>query len=167
MTPTTSSDLDQATLRQAYGTFPSGVVAIAARIDDVPVGLAASSFVSVSLDPPLVAVCIQNTSTTWPKFAGAAHIGISVLGEAHDVAARSLAAKTGDRFAGLTIETTPEGAIFIDGASAWLDTTIEQEIPAGDHAIVLLRINALEVHSGVDPIVFQGSKFRKLVVEHH
>ncbi|MGB3771519.1 MAG: flavin reductase family protein [Rhodococcus sp. (in: high G+C Gram-positive bacteria)] len=167
MTSTPPPGLDQATLRQAYGTFPSGVVAIASRIDGVPVGLAASSFVSVSIDPPLVAFCIQNTSSTWPKFAGAQHIGVSVLGEAHDAAARSLAAKTGDRFAGLTIETTPEGAVFIDGASAWLDTTIEQEIPAGDHAIVLLRINALEVHSGVAPIVFQGSKFRRLMEERH
>ncbi|MBY6684743.1 flavin reductase family protein [Rhodococcus sp. BP-149] len=165
MSQTASSELDQATLRQAYGTFPSGVVAIAARIGDVPVGLAASSFVSVSLDPPLVAVCIQNTSTTWPKFRDATHIGISVLGEAHDVAARSLAAKTGDRFAGLTLETTPDGAIFIDGASSWLDATIEQELPAGDHAIVLLRVHGLEVHSDVAPIVFQGSRFRKLVVE--
>lgn len=162
-----TSELDQATLRQAYGTFPSGVVALASRIDDAPVGMAASSFVSVSLDPPLVAVCIQNTSSTWPKLAAAQRIGISVLGEAHDVAVRSLAAKTGDRFAGLTVRTTDDGAIFIEGASAWLDATVDQEVPAGDHVIVLLRVHALEVHDGVAPIVFHASRFRKLVEETH
>ncbi|KAA0924581.1 flavin reductase [Rhodococcus sp. 06-462-5] len=158
----TRTVLDQQTLREAYAQFPSGVVAIAAKIDGVLVGLAASSFVSVSIDPPLVAVCIQNTSTTWPKLELAPNIGVSVLGEAHNDAVRTLAAKTGDRFAGLDLTVTDGGAAFIVGATAWLDTTIEQQIPAGDHAIVLLRIHSLDVQSEVNPIVFHGSKFRKL-----
>ncbi len=158
----THTDLDQATLRRAYAQFPSGVVAIAAEIEGVPVGLAASSFVAVSMDPPLVAVCIQNTSTTWPRLAGLAGIGVSVLGEAHNDAVRTLAAKTGDRFAGLDLETTEQGAVFIAGATAWLETSIDQEVPAGDHVIVLLRIHSLEVQSEIDPIIFHGSKFRRL-----
>ncbi|MFI8565418.1 flavin reductase family protein [Rhodococcus sp. NPDC078407] len=158
----TRTVLDQQTLREAYAQFPSGVVAIAAQIDGVPVGLAASSFVSVSIDPPLVAVCIQNTSTTWPKLESAPNIGVSVLGEAHNDAVRTLAAKTGDRFAGLDLTVTDGGATFIVGATAWLDTTIDQQLPAGDHTIVLLRIHSLEVQSEVNPIVFHGSKFRKL-----
>ena len=147
----THTDLDQATLRQAYAQFPSGVVAIAAEVDGVPVGLAASSFVAVSIDPPLVAVCIQNTSTTWPRLEGLRSIGVSVLGEAHNEAVRTLAAKT-----------TEQGAVFIGGATAWLDTTIDQQVPAGDHVIALLRIHSLEVQSEIDPIIFHASKFRKL-----
>ncbi|OZE83998.1 oxidoreductase [Rhodococcus sp. 15-649-2-2] len=158
----TRTVLDQQTLREAYAQFPSGVVAIAAKIDGLLVGLAASSFVSVSIDPPLVAVCIQNTSTTWPKLELAPNIGVSVLGEAHNDAVRTLAAKTGDRFAGLDLTVTDGGAAFIVGATAWLDTTIDQQIPAGDHLIVLLRIHSLDVQSEVNPIVFHGSKFRKL-----
>jgi flavin reductase (DIM6/NTAB) family NADH-FMN oxidoreductase RutF len=52
---------DSRTLRNAFGCFPSGVTAICAMIDREPVGMSASSFVSVSLDPPLVLVCIQNS----------------------------------------------------------------------------------------------------------
>ncbi len=158
----THTDLDQATLRQAYAQFPCGVVAIAADIDGVPVGLAASSFVAVSIEPPLVAVCIQNTSSTWPKLEGVPRIGVSVLGEAHNDVVRALAAKTGDRFAGLEIETTEQGAVFIGGATAWLDITIDQQVPAGDHLIVLMRIHSLKVQSEISPIVFHGSKFRRL-----
>ncbi|MBY3794464.1 flavin reductase family protein [Rhodococcus sp. 06-1460-1B] len=164
MTLSTTS-LDQSVLRNAFGQFPSGVVAVCAEIDGVKIGMAASSFVAVSIDPPLVAFCVQDTSTTWPKFAAASRIGISVLGELHDVAARTLAAKTGNRFEGLTTTTTDDGALFIDGASMWLDASVTEQVTAGDHDIVLLRINELEVKDGVAPIVFHGSKFRRLAVD--
>lgn len=164
MTLSTTS-LDQSVLRNAFGQFPSGVVAVCAEIDGVKIGMAASSFVAVSIDPPLVAFCVQDTSTTWPKFAAATRIGISVLGELHDVAARTLAAKTGNRFEGLTTTTTDDGAVFIDGASMWLDATVTEQITAGDHDIVLMRINELEIKDGVAPIVFHGSKFRRLAVD--
>lgn len=164
MTLSTTS-LDQSVLRNAFGQFPSGVVAVCAEIDGVKIGMAASSFVAVSIDPPLVAFCVQDTSTTWPKFAAATRIGISVLGELHDVAARTLAAKTGNRFEGLTTTTTDDGAVFIDGASMWLDASVTEQVTAGDHDIVLLRINELEVKDGVAPIVFHGSKFRRLAVD--
>lgn len=156
------TELDQSTLRRAFGQFPSGVVALCAEIDGEPVGMAASSFVAVSMEPPLVAFCVQNTSTTWPKLRTNARIGISVLGEAHDRAARTLAAKTGNRFEGLTTTTTDDGAVFIDGAGMWLDATVTEEVPAGDHEIVLMRINELEIESDVTPIVFHCSKFRRL-----
>ncbi|WP_032388507.1 flavin reductase family protein [Rhodococcoides fascians] len=159
------TSLDQSVLRNAFGQFPSGVVAVCAEIDGVKIGMAASSFVAVSIDPPLVAFCVQDTSTTWPKFAAASRIGISVLGELHDVAARTLAAKTGNRFEGLTTTTTDDGALFIDGASMWLDASVTEQVTAGDHDIVLLRINELEVKDGVAPIVFHGSKFRRLAVD--
>ena len=100
------TDLSPASLREAFGHFPTGVIAIAAEVDGVRVGLAASTFVPVSLDPPLVSFCVQNTSTTWPKLKDLPFLGISVLGEAHDAAAKTLAAKTGDRFAGLETEST-------------------------------------------------------------
>ena len=62
-----SPDMTPSSLREAFGHFPSGVIAIAAEVDGIRVGLAASTFVPVSLDPPLVSFCVQNTSETWPK----------------------------------------------------------------------------------------------------
>lgn len=159
-----ATDLNPTTLREAFGHFPSGVIAIAAEVDGVRVGLAASTFVPVSLDPPLVSFCVQNTSSTWPKLKDLPCLGISVLGESHDDAARTLAAKTGDRFAGLQTVSTDSGAVFIDGTSVWLDSSIEQLVPAGDHTIVVLRVNDITVHADVAPIVFHRSTFRRLGV---
>lgn len=84
-----NSNLTPSSLREAFGHFPTGVVAIAAEVNGVREGLAASTFVPVSLDPPLVSFCVQNTSTTWPKLKGVPMLGISVLGEVHDAAVRT------------------------------------------------------------------------------
>jgi flavin reductase (DIM6/NTAB) family NADH-FMN oxidoreductase RutF len=157
-----STDLSPASLREAFGHFPSGIIAIAAEVDGVRVGLAASTFVPVSLEPPLVSFCVQNTSTTWPKLKDLPFLGISVLGESHDAAAKALAAKTGDRFAGLETRSTERGAVFIHGTSVWVESAVEQLIPAGDHTIVILRVSEITVHDNVPPIVFHRSTFRRL-----
>jgi flavin reductase (DIM6/NTAB) family NADH-FMN oxidoreductase RutF len=154
--------LTQASLREAFGHFPSGVIAIAANVDGTRVGLAASTFVPVSLEPPLVSFCVQNTSTTWPKLKDRPRLGISVLGESHNDAARALAARTGDRFAGMQTVSTENGAVFIEGTSVWVESTIEQLVPAGDHTIVILRVNDITVHADVAPIIFHRSTFRRL-----
>jgi flavin reductase (DIM6/NTAB) family NADH-FMN oxidoreductase RutF len=157
-----STELTEATLREAFGHFPTGVIAIAAEVERELVGLAASTFVPVSLNPPLVSFCVQNTSTTWPRLKDLPRLGISVLGEAHDDAARSLAARTGDRFAGLQTRSTDNGAVFIEGTSVWLESAIEQLVPAGDHTIVILRVLDISVHPDVAPIVFHRSAFRRI-----
>lgn len=165
-TDTTADALDTRDLRHAYGQFPTGVVAIAAEVAGERVGLAASSFVPVSLDPPLVAFCIQNTSATWPRLTGAGRLGVSVLGAGHSGAARSLGSKAGDRFAGLTTHVDAGGALFIEGAGAWMTTSVHEALAAGDHTIVLLRVHGLTVRPEVSPIVFHASTFRELATSH-
>ena len=157
-----NTDLTPASLREAFSHFPSGLIAIAAELDGARVGLTASTFVPVSLSPPLVSFCVQNTSETWPRIKGAPVLGISVLGETHDAAARTLAAKTGDRFAGLVTVSSDAGAVFVKGTSVWLESAIEQEVPAGDHTIVIMRIHDVTLHDDVAPIVFHRSGFRRL-----
>ncbi|SFF39648.1 NADH-FMN oxidoreductase RutF, flavin reductase (DIM6/NTAB) family [Actinacidiphila alni] len=149
-------------LRRVFGAFPSGVTAIAALVDGRPVGLAASSFTSVSLDPPLLSVCVAHTSTTWPLLAGRARLGVTVLGAEQERACAQLASRGSDRFAGLDWHATEDGAVVLDGAGAWFDTSVERRIPAGDHDIVLLRIHGLDADHSVPPLVFHASRFRRL-----
>lgn len=161
----TGAILDSRTLRNAFGCFPSGVTAICAMIDGEPAGMAASSFVSVSLDPPLVLICVQNSSATWRKLRKAPRIGVSVLSEEHERACSQLAAKTGDRFENLRWFTTEGGAVLLEGAAVSLDCSVGDEIAAGDHQLVLLRIEELKYQPRVNPLVFHGSRFRKLAIE--
>ncbi|MBK1787816.1 flavin reductase family protein [Prauserella cavernicola] len=153
---------DPATLRRAFGCHPSGVAAVCAELGGEPVGMAMSSFTSVSLDPPLVLVCADLASATWVRLRTAARIGVSILADAHDTAGTQLSRKHGDRFAGLAVSTSADGAVFLDGASVWLDCSIHEEVPAGDHVIALLRIESLSARPETDPLLFHGSRFRRI-----
>ncbi|MGK8511377.1 flavin reductase family protein [Nocardia asiatica] len=156
---------DGAGLRRAFANFPSGVVAVCAEIDGTPHGLAVSTFVPVSLDPPLVSFCVQNSSATWPKLAAASHLGLSLLGTDQQAAARSLGTRDGDRFRDIQLHRGSGHAVFIEGATAWIEGVQEAHVPAGDHAVVILRIHRIATRTDVDPLVFHGSRFRRLHAE--
>jgi len=154
--------LDPQRLRHVFGAFPSGVAAVAALIDGAPVGLAASSFTSVSLDPPLVSVCVAHTSTTWPSLRAASRLGISILSADQEWAGRQLAGKRADRFARLSWNATRYGAVLLEGASGWIETSIEQQVRAGDHDIIVLRVHDLDADHDVSPLVFHASRFWRI-----
>jgi flavin reductase (DIM6/NTAB) family NADH-FMN oxidoreductase RutF len=154
--------IDPMHLRRVFGAFPTGVTALAALVDARPVGMVASTFTSVSLDPPLVSVCVAHSSTTWPVLRGVDRLGVSVLSVGQEHAGRQLAARDVDRFAGLGWVAASTGAVLLDGASAWLDTSVEQQVRAGDHDIVVLRVHDLDADQDRAPLVFHASRFRRL-----
>ncbi len=154
--------LDPKTLRAAFGAFPSGVVAVAAEVDGVLSGMAASSFTSVSLEPALVSFSVANTSSTWPVLREAGHLGLSVLADHHDAVCRQLAGPAAQRFDGLETTRTDEGAVLLNDAVATFDCTIHQEIEAGDHTIVLLQLHAVDDLGLALPLVFHRSAFGRL-----
>ncbi|MBE1534220.1 flavin reductase family protein [Actinomadura algeriensis] len=154
---------DPAQLKEAYGCFPSGVTALCALDGDEPVGMAASAFTCVSIEPGLVSVCLRNSSSTWPRLRGARRLGVSVLAEHQGDACRALSVKTGDRFAGVDWSAGAAGAVFVPGAVAWLECSTEEELPAGDHTIALLAVHALRIDPGRRPLIFHGSRFGRLL----
>lgn len=158
----TDQDLSPEGLREVFGAFPSGVVALVAFVDGEPIGLAASSFTSVSLDPPLVSVSIANGSKTWPGLRGATHLGITVLADHHRGFARQLAGPAGARFDGIALARTAEGSGFVADGLAHFHTSVYREVEAGDHTVVLLRVHARAVAAEGRPLVFHRSGFRTL-----
>ncbi|NBE92115.1 flavin reductase family protein [Nonomuraea sp. KC401] len=148
--------LDTLRFRQVLGRFATGVVAITAvePVSGEPCGLAANSFTSVSLDPPLVAFCVAHTSTSWPKVRGAKVVTVNVLAEHQRSVCAQLAAKGGDKFAGLEWTGSPGGNPVLDGSLAWIDCSVEAEHLAGDHMIVVARVLQLDTHADGGPLVF-------------
>jgi flavin reductase (DIM6/NTAB) family NADH-FMN oxidoreductase RutF len=124
--------------------------------------MAASSYTSVSLEPALVSVCVANTSTTWPKLATLDRLGLSVLAGEHAPIARALSSKNGNRFDGVDWMATESGAVFVHGATLWLECAPFKRVEAGDHEIVVLQIVALAMYPDVAPMVFHRSNFHEL-----
>jgi flavin reductase (DIM6/NTAB) family NADH-FMN oxidoreductase RutF len=158
-------DLDQHQLRGAYGAFPSGVVAVAAQVRGQLTGIAASSFTSVSLDPPLVSFSVATTSNTWPQLREAGHLGVSILSDHHDAVCRQLAGPADERFTGLPFRSTEDGAVLLDDAVATFECSIDREIEAGDHVLVILALHRVTDAGGGSPLVFHRSGFRKLHID--
>jgi len=88
--------------------------------------------------------------------------GLSVLASEHGTVARSLASKHVDRFSGVDWTSADSGAVFVHGATLWLDCSVYTAVEAGDHDIVLLAIEALAMYPDVAPMVFHRSRFRDL-----
>lgn len=162
----TNQDLDPRRLREAFGIFPSGVVAVAAEVDGRRLGLAASSFTSVSLEPALVSFSIANTSKTWPDLRRAGHLGVTILADHHDSVCRQLAGPVEQRFDGLDVSITEDGSLTLDEGLAHFDCSLYREVEAGDHTIVLLALHAVgAAGAGADtsrPLVFHRSGFGRL-----
>jgi 3-hydroxy-9,10-secoandrosta-1,3,5(10)-triene-9,17-dione monooxygenase reductase component len=148
--------IDAMRFRSVLGRFATGVVAVTA-IDPAtgqPTGLAANSFTSVSLNPPLVAFCVAHTSTTWPKIRAADRHCINILAEHQREICLQLATKGADKFLGLTWTKSPGGHPVLDGAVAWLECAPQTEYVAGDHVIVVCRVHSLDRHHAGGPLLF-------------
>lgn len=149
-------------LRQVYGRFPTGVVAVCAEVDGAPVGIAVSTFVPVSLDPPLVSICVRTASTTWPLLRRAPRLGISVLGEHHEGVARALAGPAEHRFRDVATERRDGGALFVTEVPLSLRVGVIDDVVAGDHLIAVCRVDEVLVDDGHGPLVFHRSALHPL-----
>lgn len=120
-----------------------------------PVGLAVSSFTSVSLEPALVAFCVSNRSGTWPSLrAGGGTFCVNILADGQEALSRAFAARGPDRFEGVGWRPAPSGAPVLSGVLAWIDCTVDAEHEAGDHVIVVGQARALNVEQEGRPLVF-------------
>ncbi|MDY0830181.1 flavin reductase family protein [Microbacterium sp. BG28] len=151
--PAAPTDADA--VRDMFAQHPTGIAAICALTPEGPQAMVATSFaLGISFAPPLVLFSAQQSSRTWPLIAGAAHIGVSVLGEENAAAVRTLASRSGDRFAGLVTAQTDGGAILIDGARMWLECRVHSDEPLGDHRLIVLEVLGGSSHRGTAPLIY-------------
>lgn len=153
---------DAASFRAVLGHFATGITVITALDDGEPVGLAANSFTSVSLDPPLVLFCAATSSGTWPRIRRAGHFTVNVLDEHQEEISRIFATRGADRFAQVAWRVGSQGPILED-VHAWLDCTIEAEVPAGDHVIVVGRVHEMGLAPDAGPLLFYRGRYTRLL----
>ena len=148
-------------LRDTLGTFPTGVTIVTAP---GPAGLTTNAFTSVSLDPPLVLVCFEESSRTLPAVLEAGRFAVNVLRADQGELAALFASKrvAREKFAEVT-HTEEHGVPVLDGALAWLACDVDRAVPAGDHTIVLGAVTALDADEGGEPLLFFRGRYSELV----
>lgn len=137
------TQLDPRALRDAFGSFMTGVTVVTALgPDKTPVGFTANSFTSVSLDPPLLLVCPGQYLSSFAAFQSCKHFSVSVLAEGQEDISNTFAGFKGDRFAKTTHRLDLHGVPLIEGAVATFSCKTAQTLPAGDHAILIGEVTA-------------------------
>ena len=146
---------DPRRFRDVLGRFCTGVVVVTGTDGETPVGFSAQSFVSLSLDPPLVAVCPARTSSSWPRIRGGGRFCVNVLGAHQRGLCERFARRGSDRFVDVRWRPGITGAPVLEDVLAWIDCDLEAEHEGGDHTIAVGRVRALEVADGeMDPLLF-------------
>jgi flavin reductase (DIM6/NTAB) family NADH-FMN oxidoreductase RutF/predicted ester cyclase len=118
-----------------------------------PRGLTLSAYTPVSLDPPLVVVCVQKTSSTYPALFESDHLGINIIANTQRAVVDKFATKTDDKFAGLDWHAGPAGSPLIRGSAASMEAEIKERFQAKTHAVFIARVTHLEV-SDLAPMLY-------------
>jgi flavin reductase (DIM6/NTAB) family NADH-FMN oxidoreductase RutF len=153
---------DARSFRDALGRFATGVAFLTALPDGQPAGLIVNSLTSVSLEPPMIAFCPSRNSLTWSRMRREKRFGVNVLGRQHERFAMRAAPAGADRFAGLDWELGPRRVPLLTDALATLECEIHAEHPAGDHWIVVGRVDDVRTSPVNDPLVFFAGAFGAL-----
>lgn len=154
---------DPRTLRDAMGCFATGVTIVTANDGDaMPVGLTANSFTSVSLDPPLLLVCIANTAGTAPILREAPHFGVNVLQIGQQPASNRFATRGEDRFANLPWAPGQTGVPLLASSLVSFECQRESLHEAGDHFILVGRVVRAQFEPHRDPLLYFRGKYRRL-----
>ena len=143
--------------RRACSRFATGIaVATTSGADGEPHGLTVNSFTSVSLDPPMVLVCVDYKCNILPYFRSASYYGINILSETqHDLSVR-FADRMGDRFDGIGWRRGESGTPMLEGVLAAFECRLVRVVEAGDHAVLLGEVVAAESAEGRPLLYFGG-----------
>lgn len=159
--PTTAAQ--HAELRAVMGTFATGVTVVTSGAD-LPHGMTANAFTSVSLDPALVLVCVKQSSVLHATVLAQETFAVSILGGDQEPLARYFASSSRPRdereFATVSYRPGPHtGAPIMDGNVAWMECKLAAIYDGGDHSIFLGSVLGLGRGDGADALVFHGGRF--------
>jgi flavin reductase (DIM6/NTAB) family NADH-FMN oxidoreductase RutF len=160
--------VDADTFKACLGRFASGVTVVTVAGEDGDHGMTASAFSSVSMDPPLVLVCVGNDKETHGRIAAAGRFAVNILADDQVSVSNRFAGwwpQGGSKWSDLVIDRAPEsGAAWLGGAIANLDCTLHAAHEAGDHTIFIGRIEHARLTDtpadGLAPLLYFHGSYR-------
>jgi len=147
-------------LRDAFGAFMTGVTVVTSRDKaGQPIGFTANSFTSVSLDPALLLVSIDKRSANFANFTECSHFAVNILAEQQKETSNIFASKVEDRFALVAWRASENHTPLLDGSSAWFDCALHQVVDAGDHALLIGRVEGFDSQATAGLGYYRGAYF--------
>jgi flavin reductase (DIM6/NTAB) family NADH-FMN oxidoreductase RutF len=160
--PVHHSSLDKSRFCRTCAKFPTGVTIVTVLDPDGgPHGLTASSFTSVSLEPPLILVCVDHRANVLEHFRRSEYLAINVLDETQQELSVRFARRGENRFDGIQWYAGQNGVPLIPGAIAHFECAIQRTLDAGDHTIFIAEVIGVNCREG-RPLIYYGSGYRKL-----
>ena len=148
--------------RQALANFASGVTIVTTcDSEQRPTGLTASAFCSVSLDPPLILICVDHKSQSYPHLRENGRFAINILHQGHEQLSRRFASTRLDKFDGVPFTLGTLGVPLIEAALAYLECRTVSAHVEGDHTIFVGRVEAVGVGEG-DPLLYYRGRYHRL-----
>lgn len=156
--------IDTTALRQALGHFATGVTVVTTRdVGGEPIGVTASSFNTVSLDPPLVLWSIGRNALSYPVFSEAEHFAIHVLGDEQEAWSNRFGRASEAKFSGLEVGEGVGGVPLLNGCPARFECRIEHRYEGGDHQILVGRVLRMELGAeDARPLLFHRGRYAGL-----
>lgn len=152
--------VDVAMFKEAMSRFPSGVVVVTTRDSQGKSwGFTASSFSSVSLDPPLILVCLSRTAGCYQAFNSAQWFAVNVLSADDEMMAAGFARRGADKFAGLDCGADEHGSPLLSSAVATLTCQRFNVYDCGDHGVFVGRVTTARLVSDNSPMVYSSRRF--------
>lgn len=148
--------------KKAMGSFAAGVTVVTlANSAGEPRGITVTSFASVSLDPPLVLVCIDRGASVHEDFAVDGHFAVNMLAADQQNVSNQFASAVPDRFAGIEHTAAPGGSPLLGGAMTAIECRCTAALEGGDHTIFLGEVEYTKV-SDTSPLVYCRGKYREI-----
>jgi flavin reductase (DIM6/NTAB) family NADH-FMN oxidoreductase RutF len=153
---------DAQELRRVMGLFATGVTVITTRdAEGQPYGLTANAVTSVSLVPPLLLICVDRKSETFPHFFDSKIFVLNILADGQEEISRRFATSGGDKFTGIPFRPGSSGTPVLDGTLGHIECRIVETHEAGDHVIHLGEVEHAETGAG-QPLLFFRGRYRHL-----
>lgn len=149
--------IDGDLFRSVLGRFASGITVVTTHDEDGrDHGMTASAFSSLSLDPPLILVCIANDATMAPVLARTDTFAVNILSDVQEPLSRRFAGKLDDRFAGIGYTRGQLGDVLLDDVLAWMQCRVVARHPAGDHVIVVGQVEFADARDARPLLYYRG-----------
>ncbi|QCO55472.1 cag pathogenicity island protein Cag11 [Pseudorhodobacter turbinis] len=163
--PVPMSDEEKRSLRNAFGAFPTGVTVVTTRQPDgTPRGFTANSFTSVSLDPPMLLICIAKNAYSCETFMAADHFAVNILSEDQKNVSGLFASRQPDKFENADWYAGHADMPVISGSLASLVCSQEKSVDAGDHIILIGRVEDYATNVGA-PLGYHGGSYFRVGAE--